>query len=276
MSDVTVRQLADVVGIPLDRLLTQLGDAGLAVNSADDMLSDSEKLKLLSYLRQSHGKDQPAGTEPKKVTLQRRTVSELKQGKVMGKNVKTVSVQVRKKRTYVKRSELPETDERRLEADKARQVLEVEEAQRIQRESILQKLKQDEDTKLLDVDRQPLSKPDDVVIAPAKEEESLPIESLQTHNIEIIEPDQTEPDTVKPMAIKYEEVKPVEELKSTEDDTAEPKAAESKSSEAKPIEELAVVVKIPVDKPPLEPKPVVFDEVVLQQKPVASTKARQP
>ena len=164
MSDVTVRQLADVVGIPLDRLLTQLGDAGLAVNSADDMLSDSEKLKLLSYLRQSHGKDQPAGTEPKKVTLQRRTVSELKQGKVMGKNVKTVSVEVRKKRTYVKRSELPETDERRLEADKARLALEVEEAQRVQRELILQKLKQDEDRKLLDAEHQPLSKPDDVVI----------------------------------------------------------------------------------------------------------------
>ncbi len=90
MSDVTVRQLADVVGIPLDRLLTQLGEAGLTVNFADDMLSDAEKLKLLSHLRQSHGKGQAAGTEPKKVTLQRRTVSELKQGKVMDKNVKTV------------------------------------------------------------------------------------------------------------------------------------------------------------------------------------------
>ena len=45
MSDVTVRQLAEVVGIPLDRLLTQLGDAGLAVNSTDDMLSDTEKLR---------------------------------------------------------------------------------------------------------------------------------------------------------------------------------------------------------------------------------------
>ncbi|MFZ4702744.1 MAG: translation initiation factor IF-2 associated domain-containing protein, partial [Candidatus Methylumidiphilus sp.] len=96
MSDVTVRQLAEVVGIPLDRLLTQLGDAGLSVNGADDMLNDAEKLKLLTFLRQSHGKDQPSGTDPKKVTLQRRTVSELKQGKVTGKNVKTVSVEVRK------------------------------------------------------------------------------------------------------------------------------------------------------------------------------------
>jgi len=140
MSDVTVRQLAEVVGIPLDRLLTQLGDAGLAVTGADDMLSDAEKFKLLSYLRQSHGKEQSAGPEPNKVTLQRRTVSELKQGKVAGKNVKTVSVEVRKKRTYIKRSELPETGERKLEAEKARLALEeqqrqqAEEAQRLQHE----------------------------------------------------------------------------------------------------------------------------------------------
>jgi len=146
MSDVTVRQLAEVVGIPLDRLLAQLGGAGLAVTSADDMLSDAEKLKLLSYLRQSHGKEQPAGSDPKKVTLQRRTVSELKQGKVAGKNVKTVSVEVRKKRTYIKRSELPESDERRMEAEKARQALDdkqretqAEDTQRQQREAALKK-----------------------------------------------------------------------------------------------------------------------------------------
>jgi translation initiation factor IF-2 len=100
MSDVTVRQLAEVVGIPLERLLAQLGDAGLEKSAADDILSDAEKLKLLSYLRQSHGKAQGDGGEPKRVTLQRRTVSELKQGKVPGgKGVKTISVEVRKKRT---------------------------------------------------------------------------------------------------------------------------------------------------------------------------------
>ena len=124
MSNVTVRQLAEVVGIPLDRLLIQLGNAGLAVGGADDILSDAEKLKLLGHLRQSHGKVQGEAAEPKKVTLQRRTVSELKQGKVPGKAVKTISVEVRKKRTYVKRSELPESSERRLEVEQARQALE--------------------------------------------------------------------------------------------------------------------------------------------------------
>jgi translation initiation factor IF-2 len=147
MSDVTVRQLAEVVGIPLERLLVQLGDAGLEKSDADDILSDAEKLKLLSYLRQSHGKTQGDGGEPRRVTLQRRTVSELKQGKIPGKGVKTISVEVRKKRTYVKRSELPELSERRLEVEKARQALEeqhqreleLQEAQRAQLEEASRK-----------------------------------------------------------------------------------------------------------------------------------------
>lgn len=147
MSDVTVRQLAEVVGIPLERLLAQLGDAGLEKNNADDVLSDAEKLKLLGFLRQSHGKGQGEVEEPKRVTLQRRTVSELKQGKVPGKTTKTVSVEVRKKRTYIKRSELPEAAERRQEAEKPGMVVDeqrnaelieqqrIEEQERMLRES---------------------------------------------------------------------------------------------------------------------------------------------
>ncbi|MEY2700317.1 MAG: Translation initiation factor, partial [Pseudomonadota bacterium] len=121
MSDVTVRQLAEVVGIPLERLLGQLGEAGLSVSNADDKLNDAEKLKLLSFLRQSHGKDQNDLADPKRVTLQRRTVSELKQGQVPGKGTKTISVEVRKRRTYVKRSELetPERAEDAVETDVA-------------------------------------------------------------------------------------------------------------------------------------------------------------
>jgi translation initiation factor IF-2 len=127
MSDVTVRQLAEVVRIPLDKLMTQLEEAGLAVTGADDVLSDAEKLKLLSYLRQSHGKEQPEETEPKRVTLQRRTVIDLKQSKVPGKgSAKTISVEVRKKRTYVKRSELENVTERRAEAEEAKRALEAQ------------------------------------------------------------------------------------------------------------------------------------------------------
>lgn len=125
MSDLTVRQLAEVVGIPLERLLHQLSEAGLEKGGADELLTDAEKLKFLGFLRQSHGKVEGEDlTNPKRVTLQRRTVSELKQGKAAGKGVKTISVEVRKKRTYVKRSELPESSEQRHEVERARLALE--------------------------------------------------------------------------------------------------------------------------------------------------------
>jgi len=153
MSDLTVRRLAEVVGIPLERLLSQLSEAGLAKGGADDLLTDKEKLKFLSFLRQSHGKEQSGEnvTNPKRVTLQRRTVSELKQGKpAHGKTAKTISVEVRKTRTYVKRSELPEGSERRQEAEQARLALEEQqrmaeiEAQRLREEQALREAQEQE------------------------------------------------------------------------------------------------------------------------------------
>jgi len=131
MSEVTVKQFADAVGIPLDRLLTQLEDAGLAEKDADETISDDEKKQLLSYLRGRHGSQaqEIAGT-PKRITLRRKTTSELKQnvnkGGVVQRQVRTVSVEVRKRRTYVKRSEvqanetpsLPKADVSELEHKK--------------------------------------------------------------------------------------------------------------------------------------------------------------
>ena len=144
MSDLTVRQLAEVVGIPLERLLSQLTEAGLQKSGEDELLTDAEKLKFLTFLRQSHGKAQGEDlTNPKRVTLQRRTVSELKQGKATpGKVAKTISVEVRKKRTYVKRSELPEVSEQRHEVEQARQALE-EQQQRQSEAEAQQKARQE-------------------------------------------------------------------------------------------------------------------------------------
>ncbi len=116
MPDVTVKQFADVVGIPVEHLLTQLGEAGLTVKSADETINDNEKLKLLSYLRRSHGEGDTLGaTEPRKITLKRKTVSALKQTGAQGKTAKLVSVEVRKKRTYVKRSVVLEEEQERAE-----------------------------------------------------------------------------------------------------------------------------------------------------------------
>jgi translation initiation factor IF-2 len=102
MAEVTVKQLAEDVGAPVDRLLKQIVEAGLSARSEDDAVSNDEKQQLLAYLRKNHGD----GTEPQKITLKRKTTTTLKAGKA-----KTVNVEVRKRRTYIKRAELqPEAD----------------------------------------------------------------------------------------------------------------------------------------------------------------------
>ncbi len=100
MAEVTIRQFANDVGIPIDLLLTQLGEAGLAAKNVDDHIDENEKRRLLTHLRHVHGKDNEA--EKKKITLKRKTISELKVPSAQGK--KTVSIEVRKKRTYIQRS----------------------------------------------------------------------------------------------------------------------------------------------------------------------------
>ncbi len=104
MAEVTVKQLAEVVGTPVERLLEQIKDAGLSADTADARISDQDKMQLLSYLRDQHGKrkstmtaaDKPAG----KITLKRRSVSELKVGGgTGGRGGKTVAIEVRKKRS---------------------------------------------------------------------------------------------------------------------------------------------------------------------------------
>ena len=97
MAEVTVSELAKTVGASEERLLLQMKEAGLSHTSADATVSDEEKQTLLGYLKSLHG---DSTGEPKKITLRRKTVSTLKSG-----NRKTVNIEVRKKRTYVKRSD---------------------------------------------------------------------------------------------------------------------------------------------------------------------------
>ena len=114
MSNKTVRQLAEVVKIPLERLLEQLKEAGLSASAPDDVINEDEKMQLLAHLRKRHGKDEDAAEGTlRRVTLKRRTVSELKQVSVPGSSTKTISVEVRKQKTYVKRTEVIESDDQR-------------------------------------------------------------------------------------------------------------------------------------------------------------------
>ncbi|MBT6245026.1 MAG: translation initiation factor IF-2 [Gammaproteobacteria bacterium] len=101
MAEMTVKQLAETVGTPVDRLLQQMNEADLPQKVETDSVTEGEKEKLLSHLKRSHGE---TGEAPKKITLKRRTVSTIKAGGNAGRG-RTVNVEVRKKRTYVRREE---------------------------------------------------------------------------------------------------------------------------------------------------------------------------
>ncbi len=106
MSNVTAKQLSEVIGISVEKLIDQLNSAGIQVSGANAPISDDNKMKLLDSLRSSHGKEESSG--PRKITLQRKSKSEIKVSGVTGRNVttKTINVEVRKKRTYMRRSEI--------------------------------------------------------------------------------------------------------------------------------------------------------------------------
>jgi translation initiation factor IF-2 len=103
MAQVTVEQLAETVGASVDRLLAQMKDAGLPHAAAEEAVSEEDKQTLLAHLKQSHGESAGA---PKKITLKRKSVSTLRAG---GAGKRTINVEVRKKRTYVKREDLEDT-----------------------------------------------------------------------------------------------------------------------------------------------------------------------
>jgi translation initiation factor IF-2 len=109
VSKVTVEQLAEVLGIDVTKLVAQLNQAGIEASTGSDPVSNEDKKKLLAHLRASHGKSENDASAPRKVTLKRKTVSELKvSGTGPRATTRTVNVEVRKKRTYVKREVVQE------------------------------------------------------------------------------------------------------------------------------------------------------------------------
>jgi len=106
MSDVTISQFAEVLKVPVDRLLSQLDEAGIKNGGPESVISDDAKMELLTYLRRSHGRQgESTKATPKKITLQRRSQSELRLSGNQGRS-RMVNVEVRKKRTYVNRNVL--------------------------------------------------------------------------------------------------------------------------------------------------------------------------
>ncbi len=194
MSEVTIKTFAETIDVPVDRLIKQLNEASIDVEGHDDVISDDEKVKFLSYLREKHGTATPVqerseeASAPKKITLQRRSTSELKQsGSMPGSRSKTIPVEVRKKRTYVKRSAVEDDgihDEelvKRLEQQiqDERKIREEEEASRKEEESKrleAERLKAEEEARLRDEEAR---KAEEVARKKIEEEERRRIEEAR-------------------------------------------------------------------------------------------------
>ncbi|MBI3154939.1 MAG: translation initiation factor IF-2 associated domain-containing protein, partial [Burkholderiales bacterium] len=117
MAVTTVAQFAEQLKRPTAALIEQLASAGVPKQSAEDALTDADKERLLEFLRSAHGT--AAGGERKKITLTRKSTSEIKQADASGK-ARTIQVEVRKKRVFVKRDEAAPAEEPSAAAEAAR------------------------------------------------------------------------------------------------------------------------------------------------------------
>jgi len=149
MSQVTVKQLSEVVGATVERLLEQLKDAGIEVANAESEITDEQKFKLLDHLRSSHGKKASATTGKGKITLKRKSTASLKSS-----GSKAVNVEIRKKRSISKLNETDTTDDakekekadiQRLLAEKEAREAERAEAETVAIEKSKEAAKQRED-----------------------------------------------------------------------------------------------------------------------------------
>ena len=125
MADVTVTQFAQVLRVPVERLLSQLDEAGIDVTGAEDTISDDAKLELLTHLRRAHGRKDASASTPRKITLKRKSQSEIRLSSGQGRS-RTVSVEVRRKRTYIKRDVLEEQARKKQEELDAKRAVELE------------------------------------------------------------------------------------------------------------------------------------------------------
>ncbi|MGH8218465.1 MAG: translation initiation factor IF-2 [Steroidobacteraceae bacterium] len=135
MADVTVSQFAQVLKVPVDRLLAQLDQAGIKVAGPEDRITDEAKLELLTHLRRSHGGDSDDGGAPRRITLKRKTQGELRLASDRGRT-RTVNVEVRSTRKYIKRDVLEERARQQQEDLEQQQQREAEQAARLEGERL--------------------------------------------------------------------------------------------------------------------------------------------
>jgi translation initiation factor IF-2 len=202
MADVTVAQFAEVLKVPVDRLLQQLDQAGIKVDGADDMISEDAKHELLTHLRRSHGHDDmQADAAPRKITLRRKSQSELKLASPQGR-ARTVNVEVRSKRTYVKREVLEdqarhqqeEIDRLRETEEAAKAALERAEKERLEKERLDKERQEEENRKRTDEENRKRTAEEDARRAAEVQAREAADRERKTTAAKPVKPARTEPD----------------------------------------------------------------------------------
>ncbi|MCB1731663.1 MAG: translation initiation factor IF-2 [Halieaceae bacterium] len=223
MAQVTVEQLAEVVGATVERLLTQMKEAGLPHSAAGEVVSDADKQTLLAYLKRSHGESTAA---PRRITLKRKTISTLRTPGSQGR--KTVNVEVRKKRTYVKR----DPSELLAEAEQQKQQVAADELEPVQARAA---------ESVTEAPAAPALEPEAPVAAPAPEPEFVE-EEEDLSNVD--------PEILRQRAAERRKLKEAEEAAARAAAIAARKAEEERRKEelkavAKPAEAAKDTVKRP-------------------------------
>jgi translation initiation factor IF-2 len=217
MAQVTVHQLAEVVGASAERLLTQMKEAGLPHSDADEVVSDEDKKTLLAYLKHSHGESTGA---PKRITLKRKTSSTLRTSGSQGR--KTVNVEVRKKRTYVKRDPADIEAEAAAAAQPAEEEITGLEAVEAQSEASVE---------LAVVDAPLVEEVPAPVEEPAPEPVKASVDEFVEEQPEEEDPASLDPEILRQRAAARRKVKEAEEVKARQEVVAARKAEEVRVKE---------------------------------------------
>ncbi len=246
MSEVTVKQLAEVLGVSIEQLMEQLASAGIKVEGEDAAISNDDKRQLLAFLRNAHGKDKKEESPRKKIVLKRKTTGTLKisSGSGIRSKTKMVNIEVRKKRT-IKRPDqatLDEIERDRLEAQKAleerKQQLELEQREREAKEAAASAALQAENQKAAEqkqaLEEELLQKetevndvePTDVTVDDAHDEVDTEADT-DTDTETIQETSATEESTQATQVAEKEVEKTAEQLAQEAEEQAKAKAAQA-------------------------------------------------
>ncbi len=234
MSEVKVKQLAGDVGIPVDLLLSQLEKAGLNKRDGEDLVTESEKSQLLAHLRESHGKKDAGGAgSGRKITLKRKSVSELRQPAAAGRapvrgtaarGGKTVSVEVRRKRIVPKVESETDKEKRLREAEAAMKALAEQDEQKQQVAAEAEARRNAEKAKRDGAEKEKLEAEEQ-----RRQEEEAANQDKQAEQIEVVVEEPAKPAVEEPVKPEKEKKSVIEEAKKKAVEAEAKLATEEKS-----------------------------------------------